>query len=320
IRLRLLAHLSSLEVSVDGLRCVLAKRALEYAECVMPSFTHFQPAQPITFGHYLMAMEELLEDFKSLSPSVKSVVDKSPLGSGPAGGTAAPLDRPRLAQLAGFSSAAVNTLYASSSRFFASAAASLVVALLVELSRFVDDLVAWSSPMIGYLRPPDDHVSTSSIMPHKRNPVTLEVFRARISEAVADLVALLGIQEKIGYGYSLDLQEATRHLWRIFKIADEGLSILADFLAKAAFDCGRAGADAERYPVTSSDAAERMALGGTPFRAAYFKIAEAIKRGEFKPPPPGDAVRRPVLGSPHPNEVRRMAKRILESCGSSPQA
>jgi len=314
IRLRLLRHMDALSAEVERLMCVAARRAAEYADCVMPSFTHFQPAQPITFGHYLLALHELLSDFLSALAAVRPVVDKSPLGSGPSGGTSAPLDRVRLARLAGFGGVAENTLYASSSRFFAGLAASVVASALAELSRFVDDLVAWSSPLLGYVEPPAEHVSTSSIMPHKRNPVTLEVLRARISEALADAEALLAVQEKIGYGYSLDLQEATRHLWRVFKTAEEGASVLRSFLEGMRFNCGKAYQDARRYPTTSSDAAERLALGGVPFREAYFKIAEAVKAGSSDLPDPREAVKRPVLGSPDPEGVRKSAMEKLSVC------
>ena len=314
IRLRLLRHIDALKASAERLMCVAARRAAEYADCIMPSFTHFQPAQPITFGHYLLALYELLADMERALDAVRPIVDRSPLGSGPSGGTSAPLDRARLARLAGFGDVAENTLYASSSRFFASLAASAVASALAELSRFVDDLIAWSSPLIGYVEPPPEHISTSSIMPHKRNPVTLEVLRARISEAVADASALLAVQEKIGYGYSLDLQEATRHLWRVFKTAEEGLEILKGFLEGMKFRCDKAYQDAARFPTTSSDAAERLALSGIPFREAYFKVAEAVKAGSAQLPDPRDAVKRPVSGSPDPEEVRRSAMEKVAKC------
>ncbi len=314
IRLKLLRRIDALRASAERLICAAARRAVEYADCVMPSFTHFQPAQPITFGHYLLALAELLSDLTTALNSVRPVVDKSPLGSGPSGGTSAPLDRARLAQLAGFGGVVENTLYASSSRFFASLAASAVASALAELSRFVDDFIAWSSPLIGYVEPPPEHVSTSSIMPHKRNPVTLEVLRARISEAVADALALLAVQEKIGYGYSLDLQEATRHLWRVFKTAEEGLDVLRGFLEGMKFHCDKAYRDAAGFPTTSSDAAEKMALAGMPFREAYFEVAEAVKAGSAQLPDPREAVKRPVLGSPDPEAVRRSAMERLAKC------
>ncbi|MEL9989951.1 MAG: argininosuccinate lyase [Thermoproteus sp.] len=314
IRLRLLRHIDALRSVARGLMCSAARRALEYADCVMPSFTHFQPAQPITFGHYLLALYELLADFDSALAAIRPVADKSPLGSGPSGGTSAPLDRKRLAALAGFGSVAENTLYASSSRFFAGLAASVVASALAELSRFVDDFIAWASPLVGYVEPPAEHISTSSIMPHKRNPVTLEVLRARISEAIADALALLSVQEKIGYGYSLDLQEATRHLWRVFKTAEEGLEVFRSFLDGMKFNCAKAYRDASTYPTTSSDAAEALSMRGMPFREAYFKVAEAVKAGTAALPDPREAVKRPVYGSPDPEQVRASAKEKLALC------
>jgi len=314
IRLAALRKLAELKRGLAALRCALAKRALQYADCVMPSFTHFQPAQAITFGHYLLSVDELVEEFSRALAGVEPLLKRSPLGAGPAGGVKTPIDRRRLAKALGFEDVVGNALYASGSRFFASAAASLVVSFLVELSRYVDDFIRWNSPVIGYVKAPDSHVSTSSIMPHKRNLVTLEVLRARISEAVGHLTALYTVQAKIGAGYSLDLQEATRHLWAILKIAGEGVEVLRDFVEGLEFDCEKARLDAERYYATSSDTAEAIALSGVPFRRAYFQLTEEIKRGSAKLLPPEEAVKRPTEGSANPEEVRRAASARLIFC------
>jgi len=151
-------------------------------------------------------------------------------------------------------------------------------------------------------------------MPHKRNLVTLEVLRARISEAVGHLTALYAVQAKIGAGYSLDLQEATRHLWAILKIAGEGVEVLRDFVEGLEFNCEKARLDAETYYATSSDTAEAIALSGVPFRRAYFQLAEEIKRGSAKLLSPEEAVKRPTEGSANPEEVRRAASARLIFC------
>jgi argininosuccinate lyase len=314
IRLAALDRVRELRSALQTLRCVLARRALEYAECAMPGFTHFQPAQVITFGHYLLALDELAAEFLRVLEPAESLLRRSPLGAGPAGGVRAPIDRVRLARLAGFDEVVENALYASGGRFFAFALASLVTAFLAELSRAVDDLVRWSAPMIGYVRAPDRHVSTSSIMPHKRNPVTLEVLRARCSEAMGHLVALLGVPAKVGLGYSLDLQESTRHLWRILRIAIEGVGVLADFVEGMHFDCARAAEDARQYHTTSADTAESISLSGVPFRQAYFRLAEEIKQGSARLLSIEEALRRPTLGSANPGEVRRAAAARLAHC------
>ncbi len=311
VRLTALKKVESLKRDLATLRCVLAKRALEYAKCAMPSFTHFQPAQVVTFGHYLLAVDELVAEFLHSLAGVEKLLSRSPLGAGPAGGVKTPIDRRRLAELAGFSEVVENSLYASGGRFFALALASAVVSFLVELSRAVDDFVRWGSPQLGYLKAPDSHVSTSSIMPHKRNLVTLEVARARFVEAVGHLTAMYGVVAKVGLGYSLDLQEATRHLWVVLKTASEGVRVLADFVGGLEFDCAKARGDAERYFTTSSDTAEALSLSGVPFRLAYFQLAREIREGRAALLSVDEALKRITLGSASPEEVEAAARRRL---------
>ncbi|ABL87460.1 argininosuccinate lyase [Pyrobaculum islandicum DSM 4184] len=318
IRLAALRKASALRKNVEKMRCILAKKALEYADCAMPSFTHFQPAQAITFGHYLLAVDELAAEFLHVLKAVEKLLKRSPLGAGPAGGTRTPIDRERLAKLAGFEDVVENALYASGSRFFALALASAVVSFLTELSRTVDDLIRWNSPLVGYVAAPDSHVSTSSIMPHKRNLVTLEVFRARAAEALGHLTALNAVVMKIGLGYSLDLQEATRHLWAVLNMATEGVEIFIDFLEKMSFNCVKAREDAERYHSTSSDTAETIALSGVPFRKAYFQLAKEIKEGTARLMSIEEALQRPTRGSANPEEVKKAASTRLVFCREKP--
>ncbi|WP_333638941.1 argininosuccinate lyase [Pyrobaculum aerophilum] len=318
IRLAALRKTERLKEEACRLRCALAKRALEYADCPMPSFTHFQPAQVITFGHYLLAIDELLAEFLHILRGVEDLLNRSPLGVGPAGGVRTPLDRRRLAELVGFKEVVENALYASGSRFFALALASAVVSFLAELSRAVDDFIRWNSPVVGYVNSPDSHVSTSSIMPHKRNLVTLEVLRARIAEALGHFAAMSALVMKVGMGYSLDLQEATRHLWAVLNIATEGMAVFRDFIENMAFNCEKSRKDAEAYFTTSSDTAEDEALKGVPFRKAYFQLASAIKAGTARLLTINEALKRPVYGSANPEEVKRAASRRLALCRPKP--
>lgn len=314
IRLAALRKIGALRDAAARLRCILAAKALEYADCPMPSFTHFQHAQVITFGHYLLAIDELVAEFLHMLTATEDLAKRSPLGAGPAGGVRTPIDRRRLGVLAGFKDVVENTLYASGGRFFALALASAVASFLVELSRVADDFIRWNNPSLGYVEAPPEHVSTSSIMPHKRNLVTLEVLRARSEEAVGHYAALSGVVAKVGLGYSLDLQEATRHLWDILNIAIEGVEVLADFVEKMKFNCEKGRRDAELYYATSSDTAEERALRGVPFRKAYFELALEIREGKARLLTVDEALKRPVLGSANPEEVRKSASRRLALC------
>ena len=316
IRLRLKRYMEELLDEIRRTRCALAELAEKYADAVMPSYTHGQPAQASTLGHYMLAIEEALRDSEEALTAVLRIVDKSPLGAGAAAGVQTPIDRRRVARELGFSDVVVNALYASGGRLFALLAASATVSMLVEVGRAVNDLVTWHMPQIGYVRAPPDHASTSSLMPHKYNPVTLEVARARISEAIGHLVALMGIVSRVGMGYSLELQEATRHLWAIMRIAIDALRVLRDFLQRATYNTDKMAEDARRYPTTSSDLAERAALSRSkPYREAYFEVAQMLKQGRAELPDPREAVStRRTEGSANPEEVRRMARELKARC------
>jgi Argininosuccinate lyase len=178
----------------------------------------------------MLYLDELSSDFLTNLLSTYEIVNRSPLGSGPLAGTMVGLDRLREAGELGFNEVVVNTIYATGSRYFMLAPVSLVVSYLVELSRFINNIEMWLMPQLNYITVNPSHLATSSIMPHKRNPATLEVFRARIGEDIGHLMAMYSVERPVEAGYQLDLQEETRHTWAIMRIADEGLVIMTDLI------------------------------------------------------------------------------------------
>lgn len=317
LRLRARRFLLALLGSMVRLREALLSKAEQHVETVIPAHTHFQPAQPTTLAHYLLSVEEALADsWRHIHSVLVEVVDKSPLGAGAAVGTSAPLDRERLASLLGFREPVVNTLYASSSRLFLYTAASAAYTAVLVLSRFAEDMVLWSHPSLGYVELPPTHLATSSLMPHKKNPVTMEVLRARAYELLADLSALAGIEAGLPSGYSLDLQEASRHAWRILREAVMAVRV-AESIIRGLRATGRGAAEAGRYPVVSPDLAEGLSLEkGVPYREAHRRVAEMLAGGldlqsiaerlGLKGPltPWESIVSKRVLGSPAPREVK----------------
>lgn len=317
IRLRLVRYLGELKDSIRRLRCMLLKLSAESADWIVPCYTHGLPAQPSTLGHYLLAIDEALGDHAIMLDEVEHVVGKSPLGSGACGGTTVPLDREGLSRRLGFKGLVENTIYATSSRGFINLTLGVVASLAVELSRFVEDLIKWSSPDVGFVEPHEAHLSTSSIMPHKRNPVTLEVLRARLGEMIGDYVATLTIQRSLGFGYYLDLQEVTRHLWASVKVLIEGVNVLADFLARAKFRRERMEEAALKHPITSFHLVEILSTSQRrPYRDAYFDVAKELRDGKILLPYPSNTIREcRVLGGPNPSEVRRVAAKRAEELG-----
>jgi len=190
---------------------------------VIPGYTHLQPAQPITFAHYLVAQFDAIQrDLERLEETYKRV-NLSPMGAGALATTSFPIDRTIIAQLLGFNGIVENSLDAVSNRDFILETLANLVILNVNLSRLSEDLVLWSSSSFKLIELPDEFASTSSIMPQKKNPDVLEVIRARTSVTLGDLVASVNIMKALPTGYNLDLQEITDKVWNAI---DTTMSIL----------------------------------------------------------------------------------------------
>lgn len=261
------------------LRKKFLNKATDCIDVIIPAHTHFQPAQPSTLGHYLMAIEEDLADSWKLIYGTLNSIDKCPLGAGAAVGTSVPLDRVRLSELLGFKKLITNTLYATSSRTFLFQAASAVYSVMLILSRFAEDIILWSHPSLKYVELPKQHFSTSSLMPHKKNPVTMEILRARTMESLGDLVAIAGIEAKQSTGYNLDLQEISKHVWRIMREAIMAMKVVSDIVPKLE-PTDRGARDVIIYPVAAPDIAEALSLSkGISFREAHKLVASYIAKG-----------------------------------------
>ena len=307
LRIRMREYIIQLLEEILKLRYVILEKAKKYIDTLIPTFTHQQPAQITTVGHYLLSVDEMLRTYwKIIRHILEEVINKSPLGSGASAGTIVNLNRYRLAELLGFDGIVVNTLYAVETRNFFTITLSITNSMLMELNRFINDLITWSTPEFNYLKNPKDHVATSSIMPHKQNPVTLEIFRARIGEACADYSAIMNMLRPLCKGYLLDIQEASRHAWNALKVALEGIKVLNDYLSKVEFNIEVLEKEVDRYPLISSEIVEYLTLSsGRPFREVYFQIAEEIKRNanvqrRYSIKPRDTIELKSVAGSPNP--------------------
>lgn len=254
------------------LRSALLESAGRNLEVQIPTFTHLQPAQPSTAAHYLLYVEdEAFHHWRALWHILREVVDLCPLGSGPSAGSSVPLDRGRLAELLGFAGVESNTLLATGSRSFATLSLGPVASLMVTISRVAEDLVIWSTPQFGLVKLPREHISTSSIMPQKRNPVTLELVRAKASSVIGSFLSLLVVVKGLPSGYNLDLQEANEHIIRPLDEASDSLKVLSDLLRKIEFV-------ERRFTSTlAQDIAERLVRErGVTYREAHSMLASAL--------------------------------------------
>ncbi len=261
----------------SDLRLRLLGKAETLLGLPLPGYTHGQPSQAITAGCLLAAYEESLADASKILLQAAELALRSPLGASAGGGSLAPLDERLPASLLGFRSVYRSSYYASGSRGFLEVLVGGLAALAVELSRIAGDMIVLFNPPLGILRLPRSHLATSSIMPHKSNPVTLEVVRAWAARVLGDAVAVLGIAAKLPYSYSLDLQEANPHVYDACRWTSTSLEILSDLAENMEFDEEAALKALREARPWSAEAAEYIALKEKrPLREVYGEIAGMI--------------------------------------------
>ncbi len=185
----------------------LAERALAHAATVMPGFTHLQTAQPVTFGHHLLAYVEMAARDRARLADARSRLNESPLGAAALAGTSFPLDRAMTAKALGFERPMANSLDAVSDRDFVLETLAAAAIASVHLSRFAEEIVLWTSPVVGFLRLSDKFTTGSSIMPQKRNPDAAELVRGKTGGIVAALNGLLIVMKGLPLAYAKDMQE-----------------------------------------------------------------------------------------------------------------
>ncbi len=282
IRIRAREELLGLMAGVNRLRGALLATAGDHAGTVMPGFTHLQHAQPTTLAHHLLAYEEAFSrDFARLT-SAFARVNESPLGAAAFASTGFPVDRAYTAELLGFDGLVENSMDAVSSRDFLLEVLSACAVLSATSSRLAADLILWSSPLAGFVTLSDEFCSTSSIMPQKKNPDTLEILRAKAGTAAGSLSAALSIVKGLPMSYNRDLQEATPHLWRGIASAGEGIPLLAEAIATATFHPDRMEAEAGCGFSTATAIADLLVRDlDLPFRTAHTIVGRAVKAGSL---------------------------------------
>jgi argininosuccinate lyase len=186
---------------------VLAEKALAHADTVMPGFTHLQTAQPVTFGHHLLAYVEMAERDRGRFMDARRRLNECPLGAAALAGTSFPLDRHMTAARLGFDRPAANSLDAVSDRDFVMETLAAASIAAVHLSRFAEEIVLWTSPLVGLLTLSDKFTTGSSIMPQKRNPDAAELVRAKTGRIIGALEAILIVMKGLPLAYQKDMQE-----------------------------------------------------------------------------------------------------------------
>src|SRR5262245_35057284 len=199
--------IDSLDASLAAYQRALVDRALEHADTVMPGFTHLQTAQPVTFGHHLLAYVEMAARDRGRFADARKRLNESPLGAAALAGTSFPIDRAATAKALGFDRPAANSLDAVADRDFVLETLSAASITSIHLSRFAEEIVLWTSPLVGLVRLSDKFTTGSSIMPQKRNPDAAELVRAKTGRMIGALNALLIVMKGLPLAYQKDMQE-----------------------------------------------------------------------------------------------------------------
>lgn len=277
--LRLYARdaIDDLRRGLAGAQGALVEAAAREADTIMPGFTHLQVAQPVTFGHHLLAWFEMLDRDDGRLADCRHRINVLPLGAAALAGTSYPIDRQYTASLLGFESVAENSLDAVSDRDFALELAAAIAILMSHLSRFSEELILWSTTQFGFIDLPDAFCTGSSIMPQKKNPDVLELIRGKAGRTYGDLVALLTLMKGQPLAYNKDNQEDKEPLFDALDTAFQCLRAFAEIVPVLQPNRPRMRAEAARGFSTATDLADYLVKTGVPFREAHDIVGRAVR-------------------------------------------
>ena len=266
---------------IGRLITALVDQAERHAETVMPGFTHLQAAQPVTFGHHLLAYAEMLDRDRSRFLDGRKRLNECPLGAAALAGTGFPIDRSATADALGFDRPAANSIDAVSDRDFVLDYLASASICSVHLSRMAEELVLWSTPQFGFIRMSEDFTSGSSIMPQKRNPDAAELVRGKSGRVIGHLQALLVTLKGLPLAYSKDMQEDKEGLFDAVDTLELCLAAAAEMIAGATVFPERMEAAAGVGYTTATDLADWLVREkGAPFREAHGVAAKAVRVAE----------------------------------------
>jgi argininosuccinate lyase len=280
LRLWLRAEIDEILKLLVALERALLEQAGRHAALVMPGFTHLQVAQPVTFGHHLLAYVEMLERDRERLSQARSRVNRMPLGAAALAGTSFKIDRRRVARELGFEALAENSLDAVSDRDFAIEFCACAALVMVHLSRLSEELVLWMNPRFGFVRLPDRYCTGSSIMPQKKNPDVPELVRGKSARVIGAAVALMTLMKGQPLAYNKDNQEDKEPLFDAVDTVKDSLSVFAGMVAGMEPVPGAMRAAVLEGHATATDLADYLVRKGVPFRDAHEAVARAVREAE----------------------------------------
>ena len=277
LRLWLREEIDTIDEALAALLRGLIAQAERHAALVMPGYTHLQVAQPVTFGHHLLAYVAMFQRDRERLGETRKRVNSLPLGAAALAGTSFPIDRARVAKELGFESVAENSLDAVSDRDFAIEFCAFAALAMVHLSRLSEEIVLWSSPRFGFVRLADRFTTGSSIMPQKKNPDVAELVRGKSARVVGALVALLTLMKGQPLAYNKDNQEDKEPLFDTVDTVADTLRIFAEMVAGIKVKPAAMRDAALQGFSTATDLADYLVKRGLPFRDAHEAVALAVR-------------------------------------------
>jgi argininosuccinate lyase len=282
IRLWLRATCDDAMAKIQQLQLSILDLAEQHTDTIMPGFTHLQVAQPVTFGHHLLAYYEMLKRDADRLADCRKRMNKLPLGAAALAGTSYAINRPMVAELLGFDGVCENSLDAVSDRDFAIEFTAVSALVMTHLSRFSEELILWMSPRFGFIEIADRFCTGSSIMPQKKNPDVPELVRGKTGRVNGHLVALLTLMKGQPLAYNKDNQEDKEPLFDTADTLLVTLEIYADMLRGISVNKSKMRQAAFEGYATATDLADYLVKKGMPFRDAHEVVALAVKHAVEK--------------------------------------
>jgi argininosuccinate lyase len=280
IRLYLRAAIDDILGLLKALRLALVQVAEQHTDTILPGFTHLQVAQPVTFGHHLLAYVEMFGRDAERMADCRKRVNRLPLGAAALAGTSFPIDRHRVANTLGFDDVCHNSLDAVSDRDFAIEFCAAAALVMTHISRLSEELVIWMSPRVGFIDIADRFCTGSSIMPQKKNPDVPELARGKTGRVNGHLIALLTLMKAQPLAYNKDNQEDKEPLFDTVDTVLDTLRIFADMATGITVKPEAMRAAALQGFATATDLADYLVKKGLPFRDAHEAVAHAVRSCE----------------------------------------
>ena len=276
-------HLDLFDHQLETLMRALLAQADANTDTIMPGFTHLQSAQPVTFGHHMMAYLEMFARDRARFKDCRARVNESPLGAAALAGTPYPIDRDATTKALGFARPMSNSLDAVSARDFALEALAAATICATHLSRLSEEIVIWMSAQFQFISLPDTFTTGSSIMPQKRNPDAAELIRAKVGRIMGALTTLTIVMKGLPLAYSKDMQEDKEPVFDAFDALEVGLAAMAGMISDMSPNKERLAAAAGAAFSTATDLADWLVMSlNMPFRDAHHATGRVVALAEIK--------------------------------------